>query len=358
MSPWESIHLLWFDALDICFIPKLHIEQFGELYQEGKDGLERCTQIGTVRYFQCFKVDSKRPLWIGEDAFQLDRKFSPDIESINQHLHIGAEADVQVHLFRSFDVPTKGAQFTGRSFKSTGGSTSIAIERFAFKSLRRGAHYVGVNLQNEKRIGPVSSVWIDGKAPLVTITVSLSGEAFLEIEQHSPYTSIELQVRLERRRDEYPIQEFIIPVSTVMTPFVFTNTNALMHNDRIQFVPPKGFALEIRTPDGPTETNIIEYNSVNSHQAAFRAVDQLWRSSSDWIQSSPIPNPKGVSSEVWEAFANRFPVTSNQVPILTNKGIDLELGLTTLYELPNILIQLLLQQPAKALADHIKELSQ
>ena len=143
-----------------------------------------------------------------------------------------------------------------------------------------------------------------------------------------------------------------------MTPFVFTNTNALMHNDRIQFVPPKGFALEIRTPDGPTETNIIEYNSVNSHQAAFRAVDQLWRSSSDWIQSSPIPNPKGVSSKVWEAFANRFPVTSNQVPILTNKGIDLELGLTTLYELPNILIQLLLQQPAKALADHIKELSQ
>ncbi|MEC8378878.1 MAG: hypothetical protein VXZ96_01070, partial [Myxococcota bacterium] len=80
--------------------------------------------------------------------------------------------------------------------------------------------------------------------------------------------------------------------------------------------------------------------------------------SSDWIQSSPIPNPKGVSSEVWEAFANRFPVTSNQVPILTNKGIDLELGLTTLYELPNILIQLLLQQPAKALANHIKELSQ
>ena len=97
---------------------------------------------------------------------------------------------------------------------------------------------------------------------------------------------------------------------------------------------------------------------MNSHQAAFRAVDQLWRTSVEWIQAPPIPNPEGVSPEVWDAFAERFPVLSDQVSILTHKGIDLEQGLSTLYPLPNILIQLLLQQSGKALAHQLKELAQ
>ena len=354
MEPWESIHLLWFEALNICFIPTLHIEQFGALSQEGNDGLEKCEQIGMVRYFKCFYVDPSRPLFIGQNKFSLDRDFKPELQRYKQQLHIGAKADSQVHLFRSFDVPSKGAQFTGQYFKATGGTTNVDVEKYAFKSLRRGWHYVGVNVQEGGRIGPVKHMWIEGRKPLITIHMTAAQGVYLEIEQHSPYPSVDLKVRLERRRDEYPLEEFEIPISSVVTSFVFADAQALMHSDRVQFVPPQGFGLEIKTDQGPLSSSTIEYNSVNAHQKTFSAVEQLWRTKDDCPQKSPILKPDGVSTETWSSFSERFPVLADQVPILSNRGLDLEEGLKYFYDFPNILIQLLLQQPVSTLTHQIK----
>lgn len=354
MKPWESIHLLWFEALNICFIPTLHIEQFGALSQEGKEGPEKCEQIGMVRYFKCFYVDPSRPLLIGQNQFILDKDFKPELHRYKQQLHIGAKADSQVHLFRSFDVPLKSAQFTGLYFKAAGGTTNVDVDKYALKNLRRGWHYIGVNLQEMGRIGPVKHVWIEGRKPIITIHMTKAEGAYLEIEQHSPYPSVDLKVRLERRRDEYPLKEFDIPISSVVTSFVFSDSQALMHSDRIQFVPPQGFALEINTDQGPLASNIIEYNSVNAHQASFSVADRLWRTAIDCPQKSPIFKPDGVTPETWASFSERFPVLADQVPILSNRGLDLEEALKYFYDFPNILIQLLLQQPVSTLTHQIK----
>lgn len=357
MAVWDGIHILWFEAYNVFFVPNLHLERFGHPTHKQGETPKPCLVIGQVRYFSCFKIESDDPIYFGDEPYVFDASCRPDLQINDKTMLVQAPPNSFVNVFRSFDVRSAGARYTGEQFLSNGSIKHVDLDRFAFKTLRSGWQYVGVNLQLPGKIGPVVSNWVEGHPPKIHVNLTSGTPPFLEVTQHSSFPDLCLSLDIERRLDEYPLQTIDISVSSSrQSSLWFSDKNALIHSDRIRFRPPLGFGFELMLDGKLIDSTIIEYNSVNAHLEKFLSAEALWRTHGNITAKAPITVPAGVSNELWTRFFVRFPVLSEDISILAAKGLDLQNCMSHFYDFPNILIRLLLQQSKSELTECFQEL--
>jgi len=178
-----------------------------------------------------------------------------------------------------------------------------SLERYRLDTLWR---HVEVGLTDDSRFGPSLNFWLSPKSlPLIHLEAECDPNHFIVLSVDSRFSPAPLFWEKQSRSTNYESESGIISVNLAIEPH---DCKRHMLYDRLVFVPPVGFGLELNVDGGlqPMASAVILEKRASSTKKPWWHVDGLHRN--DCPMPGPLyPTPEDILPEEWGLLCCRLP---------------------------------------------------